>query len=47
MFAPKPQGDTIAEEKVVFFYESPKLVELRQEILGRLCASFPDPHGTE
>lgn len=47
VLTPKPDGDTIAEEKVLFFYEYSKLVELRQEILGRLCASFPDPHGTE
>lgn len=35
---PKPEGDTIAEEKVLFFYEYPELVELRAEIIGRAYA---------
>lgn len=35
---PKPAGDTIAEEKVLFFYEYPELVELRAEIIGRAYA---------
>lgn len=32
---PKPDGDTIAEEKVLFFYEWPELVELREKIVSR------------
>ena len=33
---PKPDGDTIAEEKVLFFYNYPELVQLRAEIVGRV-----------
>ncbi len=32
---PKPAGNTIAEEKVLFFYQFPELVELRSEIIAR------------
>ncbi len=32
---PKPAGNTIAEKKVLFFYEFPELVELRNEIIAR------------
>lgn len=32
---PKPAGDTIAEKKVLFFYQFPELVELRVEIIAR------------
>lgn len=35
---PKPSGDTIAEEKVLFFYDYPELVQLRAEIAGRTYA---------
>jgi hypothetical protein len=38
---PKPAGDTIAEEKILFFYKYPELVQLRAQILNNLCASFP------
>lgn len=38
---PKPQGSTIAEQKVLFFYEFPELVELRQQIISNLCNAFP------
>ena len=41
VLAPRPQGATIAEQKILFFYEYPELVELREEILNRLCAAFP------
>jgi hypothetical protein len=37
----KPELDSIAHEKILFFYEYPQLVELRQEILTRLCVEFP------
>ncbi len=33
---PKPAGETIAEEKVLFFYDYPELVELRAELVSRL-----------
>lgn len=32
---PKPEGDTVAEEKILFFYSYPELVQLRTEIAGR------------
>ena len=41
ILAPKPDGQSIADEKILFFYEYPELVLLRQEILTRLCADFP------
>ena len=37
VFSPKPAGDTIAEQKILFFYDYPELVQLRQKILGGLC----------
>ncbi len=33
---PKPTGDTLADEKVAFFYDYPELVKLRGEMSGRL-----------
>lgn len=41
ILAPKPELTSIANEKIRFFYEYPELVQLRQEILTRLCAEFP------
>ncbi len=32
---PKPAGNTIGENKVLFFYQFPELVELRREIIAR------------
>lgn len=37
----KPAGDSIAEQKVLFFYNYPELVELRSVILSNLCTAFP------
>lgn len=34
----KPGGDSIAEKKVVFFYDFPELVSLRRQIIQNLCA---------
>lgn len=42
VFSPAPDGDTIAEQKILFFYEYPELVELRRQILASLCAVFPE-----
>lgn len=42
VLAPKPTGNTAADQKVLFFYEHPELVQLRAEILTRLCAVYPD-----
>jgi hypothetical protein len=41
VLSPKPELNSIANEKILFFYEYPELVALRQEILVRLCAEFP------
>ena len=34
---PKPFGTSIADQKVLFFYEFPELVELRSEIIHSVC----------
>jgi hypothetical protein len=37
----KPASNTLAEQKVLFFYQYPELVKLREQILTNLCGSFP------
>lgn len=37
MLKPKPTGDTIADQKVLFFYEYPELLSLRSQVARRLC----------
>ncbi len=34
---PTPDGNTIAEEKILFFYRFPELVALRDNIISNLC----------
>ena len=41
ILSPKPEADSIANEKVLFFYEYPELVQLREKILINLCEVFP------
>lgn len=41
VFAERPAGNSTAEEKVLFFYRYPELVQLRLEILANLCLNFP------
>lgn len=41
VLGPKPVGDTIAGQKVLFYYQYPELVESRAQILNNLCGSFP------
>jgi len=41
VLSPKPELNSIANEKILFFYEYPELVELRTKILGQICAEFP------
>jgi hypothetical protein len=41
VLGPKPEGDSIADEKIQFFYQYPELVQLRERILSNLCSSFP------
>lgn len=38
---PRPNGDTIAEEKILFFYRYTEIVQLRDEILSRICELDP------
>lgn len=39
VLAPRPAGDTIAEEKMLFFYEYPELAQVRNQIVTNICAS--------
>lgn len=41
ILSPRPDRTSIAEEKILFFYEFPELVELRRRILNQLCVEFP------
>jgi hypothetical protein len=43
LLSPKPEPTSIANKKILFFYDYPELVTLREEILNNLCSSFP--HG--
>lgn len=36
----QPDSDTVAEQKVLFFYQYPELVALREQILSNLCVAF-------
>ncbi|MBC8506108.1 MAG: hypothetical protein ISR58_22515 [Anaerolineales bacterium] len=40
---PKPEGDTVSEQKVLFFYEFPELVELREKIVARTFSRLRRP----
>lgn len=37
VFSPKPVGNSIREQKILFFYEYPELVRLRGDILNGAC----------
>ena len=41
ILSPKPELDSISNEKVLFFYEYPELVVLREKILTNICEVFP------
>lgn len=41
VLSPKPELNSIANEKILFFYEYPELVELRTKILKQICVEFP------
>jgi hypothetical protein len=41
LLSPKPQGHTIAEQKILFFYRYPELAQLRGRILQNLCKVQP------
>ena len=38
VLSPRPAGNTIAEEKILFFYNYPELVDLRDEIINGICS---------
>ena len=38
---PKPTGDTIADQKVLFFYQFPELVDLRYRLMYGICNYEP------
>jgi len=41
ILSPQPAGETtVAEEKILFFYGFPELVQLRMDIRSRLCGYF-------
>ena len=42
ILAPKPELNSIANEKILFFYEFPELVELRSQILDRICVEYQE-----
>jgi len=37
MLKPRPTGESIADQKVLFFYDYPELIQLRSQIARRLC----------
>ncbi|MFZ5910390.1 MAG: hypothetical protein ACOYYU_10275 [Chloroflexota bacterium] len=39
VLSPRPAGNTIAEEKMLFFYEYPELARVREQIVANICAS--------
>ncbi len=41
VFGPRPQADRISNEKILFFYEFPELVQLRAQILQGFCEAHP------
>jgi hypothetical protein len=41
VLSPRPNGDTIAEQKILFFYTYPELVDLRDEITTGICTLNP------
>jgi len=41
LLSPRPQGHTIAEQKILFFYRYPELAQLRGRILQNLCRVQP------
>jgi hypothetical protein len=41
ILSPTPEPASIANEKILFFYEFPELIELRGKILNQLCVEFP------
>jgi hypothetical protein len=43
VMTPRPTGTTLAEQKILFFYNLPKFVELRDHLRGRICQYYQMP----
>jgi hypothetical protein len=43
VMTPKPAGETVAGQKILFFYNFPELVDLRSQIRSRICKYFNMP----
>ncbi|GAB4427779.1 MAG: hypothetical protein Kow002_16740 [Anaerolineales bacterium] len=41
VLSPRPAGNTIAEEKILFFYNYPELISLREQINNGICQITP------
>lgn len=41
VLSPKPEGRSIRDQKILFFYDYPELVQLRSQILMNLCTLNP------
>jgi hypothetical protein len=41
VLSPRPTGNTIAEEKILFFYDYPELVRIREQIVNAICILQP------
>lgn len=41
VLSPKPTGDSISDQKILFFYNYPELIQLRSQILNNLCTLNP------
>jgi hypothetical protein len=41
VLAPKPTGNSIRDQKILFYYDYPELVQLRSQILDNLCTLNP------
>ena len=37
ILSPRPSGDIVAEQKILFFYDYPELVKLRDGIISSVC----------
>ncbi len=43
VMTPKPTGNTVAKQKMLFFYSFPELINLRAEIRSRICKYYNMP----
>jgi hypothetical protein len=43
VMTPRPVGNTVAEQKILFFYNIPEFVDLRSEIRSRICKYYNMP----